>query len=188
MGYAIIRKKPGCDYLFKNLKPNMMIDSIYDIDFQELKNRNILGLLIDVDNTLIKWDKKKADEDLVQWFYKAKEENFLLCLISNNTKERVVVFKEDIDIPAIHKALKPLTKSFYKGVGMLKLSREQVAVVGDQVFTDILGGNRAGLFTILVKPIPGKEFWWTTFVRKIEKVVLIILSKSDDIIIESKKK
>lgn len=174
--------------MFQNLKPNMMIDSIYNIDFQGLKKRNIKGLLIDVDNTLIKWDKKKADKDLIQWFYKAKEENFLLCLISNNTEERVVEFKEDIDIPAIHKALKPLTRSFYKGVEILKLNKDQVAVVGDQIFTDVLGGNRAGLFTILVNPIPGREFWWTTFVRRIEKIVLKKISKSDDIIIERKKK
>lgn len=158
--------------MLQYLKPNMMIDSIYDIDFQELKRRNIKGLLIDVDNTLIEWDKEKADPELIQWFYKVKKENILLCLISNNTKERVVKFKEDIDIPAIHRALKPLTKSFYKGIKILKLKKDEVAVIGDQIFTDVLGGNRAGLFTILVNPIPGKEFLWTSFMRKIEKFVL----------------
>lgn len=162
----------GCDYLLGNLKPNLMIDCIYDIDFEKLKKNNIKGLLIDVDNTLVEWDEKKADPKLIQWFYKAKEEGIALCLISNNTKERVVEFTEDIDTPAIHQALKPFTKSFYKGVEILQLEKEQVAVVGDQIFTDVLGGNRAGLFTILVKPIPGKEFWWTSIVRRLERIVL----------------
>ncbi|HHT49852.1 MAG TPA: YqeG family HAD IIIA-type phosphatase [Eubacteriaceae bacterium] len=158
--------------MLKILTPNKMIDSIYDIDFKELKEKNIQGLLIDVDNTLVGWNKREADEKLIQWFYKAKEEGFLLCLISNNTEERVVEFKKDMDIPAIHKALKPLTKSFIRGVNIMNLKREEVAVIGDQIFTDVLGGNRAGLYTILVQPIPGREFWWTTLVRRLEKIVL----------------
>lgn len=153
-----------------------MIDRIYDIDFEKLKKNNIRGLLIDVDNTLVEWNEKNAHPELIQWCHKAKEENISLCLISNNTKERVVELKKDIDTPAIHQALKPLPRSFYKGVEILQLKKEQVAVVGDQIFTDILGGNRAGLFTILVKPIPGKEFWWTSLVRRIERIVLKKLS------------
>src|SRR5690554_7922011 len=116
----------------------MMIDGIYDLDFQDMKDRNIKGLLIDIDNTLVGWDTKKADEKLINWFYRAKVEGFSLCLISNNTKDRVVEFKEDLDIPAIHKALKPLGFSFYRGAKVLGLQKCQIAVIGDQIFTDIL--------------------------------------------------
>ena len=153
------------------LKPDMMMDSIYDLDFQDIKKRNIRGLLIDIDNTLVGWDKKKADEKLIGWFYRAKEEGFSLCLISNNTKDRVVEFKEDLDIPAIHKALKPLSFSFRRGVKVMGLEKSQVAVIGDQIFSDILGGNITGLFTILVTPIPSKNFGGT-FVRKIERFAM----------------
>lgn len=166
--------------MLKNLKPNLMVDTIYDIDLKALKERNISGLLIDVDNTLVEWNKREADEKLIQWFYQAKEEGFSLCLISNNTEERVVEFKKDIDIPAIHKALKPLTRSFVRGVNIMKLKRAEVAAIGDQIFTDVLGGNRAGLFTILVKPIPGREFWWTSLVRKVERLVLKRLIQSHE--------
>ncbi|MCR1897969.1 YqeG family HAD IIIA-type phosphatase [Irregularibacter muris] len=168
-----------------NLKPNMMLDSIFQLDFQDLKSRNIKGLLVDLDNTLVEWDKKKADERLIQWFYQVKEEGFSICIISNNTEDRVVEFKEDLDLPAIHKALKPLTRAFRKGVKILGLKKEQVAVIGDQIFTDVLGGNRAGLFTILVKPIGNQEFWWTTFVRRIEKRLLKRLLNPEEVIIRT---
>ena len=83
------------------------MDSIYDLDFPS-KKRNIRGLLIDIDNTLVGWDKK-ADEKLIGWFYRAKEEGFSLYL-SNNTRISGR-FKEDL-VSAIHKALKPLSSPF----------------------------------------------------------------------------
>lgn len=156
----------------KNLKPDMMLDSIYDIDYIKLKNLNKKGLLIDLDNTLIEWDKRKAEEKLINWLLHTQKEGFKICIISNNTEDRVIEFIGDLEIPTIHKALKPMRKSFNKGIGILGLKKQEIAVVGDQVFTDILGGNRTGLYTILVKPMGGKEFWWTTIVRKIEKIVL----------------
>src|SRR5690554_3389492 len=125
--------------MLRILNPDMMIDTVYELDLEHLKKRGIKGLLIDIDNTLVGWDTKKADEKLIAWFYKVNNAGFAICLISNNTEDRVVKFKEDLDLPAIHKALKPFTFSFNRGVEILQLGKHEVAVVGDQIFTDVLG-------------------------------------------------
>jgi len=84
---------------------------------------------------------------------------------------------EKLKLPAIHRASKPRTGAFRKAMKTLGTNVENTAVIGDQIFTDVLGGNRMKLFTVLVVPLEGREFWWTTFVRKIERHVLKVVLK-----------
>lgn len=159
------------------LVPKYYVDSIFDIDLDMIKERGIDNLIIDIDNTLVAWDKKTAPKSVIGWFNKLKEKGFNICLVSNNTEDRVVKFTENIKIVAFHKARKPFKTTFLKAMDYLKASKENTAIIGDQIFTDVLGGNRVGIYTILVVPIESKEFWWTEFVRNIERFVLRKIKK-----------
>lgn len=162
----------------KNLLiPKLYVDSIFDIDLDKLKEMGIHNLIVDIDNTLVAWDKKTAPRSVIEWFDKLKKKGFNICLVSNNTEDRVVKFTENIQIFAFHRAKKPFKTTFYKAMNYMKSTKENTAVIGDQIFTDVLGGNRVGLYTILVVPIESKEFWWTEFVRNIERFILKKLKK-----------
>ncbi len=163
--------------MLKLLTPDLHIESVFKLDLEKLKKNDIEGLIIDIDNTLVSWDIKYITERAKQWLLDLEKEGFKVCLVSNNTKDRVVVFNEELKLPAIHRALKPRTGAFKKAMKILGTTAENTAVIGDQIFTDVLGGNRIGLFTVLVVPIVGKEFWWTTFMRKIERHILKIILK-----------
>jgi len=159
------------------LIPKLYVDSIFEIDLQKLKEIGINNLIIDIDNTLVAWDKKTAPRSVIEWFDKIKEMGFNMCLVSNNTEDRVVKFTENIKIFAFHKARKPFKTTFLKAMSYMKSNPKNTAVIGDQIFTDVLGGNRIGLYTILVVPIESKEFWWTEIVRNFERFILRKIKK-----------
>lgn len=161
----------------KLLTPDLYVESVLHIDLNKLKNTNIRGLIIDIDNTLVAWDIKYASDKTKEWLLNLKKEGFEVCLVSNNTEDRVVTFNEDLKLPAIHRATKPRTGPFRKAMKIMGTEIYNTAVIGDQIFTDVLGGNRIGLYTVLVIPIESKEFWWTTLVRKLERYVLRIVLK-----------
>jgi len=131
----------------KGLLPDFFFNDIYKIDKEFLYNNNIKGLLLDIDNTLISNTVHDADEKLKTWIYEKKADGIKLCIVSNGKGPRVERFNI-FGIPAVHKAKKPFKKGFLKGIEMLKLQNDEVAVVGDQIFTDVWGGNRAKIKTI----------------------------------------
>ena len=154
------------------LTPNYYYNSIYEVDLALLKRNDIKGLIIDIDNTLVGWDTPLPTAEVKQWLDKLKENGFAVCLVSNNNKKRVMHFSKELNIPFIYQAKKPTKKNFLAAMKILETTNPKTAVIGDQIFTDILGGNRLKLTTILIKPIKSKEFWWTNFVRKIERRVI----------------
>ena len=155
-----------------NLIPQIHINSPYELDIEILKKNYIEGIIIDIDNTLVPWSEKYADQRVIDLVNMLIKEGYKLCILSNGTKNRVSVFNKDLKLPAVHNAAKPSRAAFNKALGFLGTKPQNTAVIGDQIFTDILGGNRLGLFTILVVPQSSKEFLWTRFVRQIEKLVL----------------
>ena len=155
-----------------NLIPNIHVNSPYDLNIEVLKKNSIEGIIIDIDNTLVPWSEKYADQRVMDLVAGLQKEGFKLCILSNGTKNRVAVFNQDLKLPAVHNAAKPSRAAFHKALGHLGTHPEKTAVIGDQIFTDILGGNRVGLFTILVVPLSSKEFIWTRFVRQVEKLIL----------------
>lgn len=162
------------------LIPQLYVDSIFDIELQKLIDNGIEGLIVDIDNTLVAWDKKTAPASVLKWFEKVEDSGLKICLVSNNTEDRVVKFTEKIKIYAVHSAKKPTKAPFEKAMKYLGTDKNNTAVIGDQIFTDVLGGNRIGIYTILVVPIESKEFWWTTIVRKFERFVLRNIKKGEN--------
>ncbi len=129
-------------------------DSIYDLSGEALERRGIRLLLADLDNTLVPYGVPLPDQRLKDWRDELAAHGVTLFILSNNRHEhRPRVFSEGLDVPFIGHAGKPKTPSFYVAMERMGVTKEQTAIVGDQVFTDALGGNRAGVTTILVKPI-----------------------------------
>ena len=120
------------------LYPNTYVTNVKEITIELLNKNNIKGLLLDVDNTLIDFDLKIL-EGSKDWINSLKENNFKLCILSNTNKiEKVKMVAKELDIPYVYFAKKPFKKGFKKGAELLKLQPNQIAVVGDQIMTDVL--------------------------------------------------
>lgn len=159
------------------LCPNQFLHNVTEINLDYLKARGIKGLLLDLDNTLVGWDSDILTEDLNQWLKQAQAQGFKLCLVSNGIPKRVRYFAKQMGVPAIIPALKPRRAPFRQALKELQLSFQEVAMIGDQIFTDVLGGNRLGIYTILIKPLSKEELRVTKIVRKIERRVLKYLKR-----------
>ncbi len=167
--------------MLENLKPKLYVDSIYHINFEKLKKIGIKGIIIDLDNTITEWNNPELPQKAIDWFNKMLDDGLKACIASNNSESRVVTAAGKLGIPYIAKAKKPRKAAFKRAMEKMGTSPDTTAVVGDQIFTDILGGNRLNLFTILVVPINTKEFIGTRLVRIIERRVLKGLVPNKDV-------
>ena len=162
----------------KRLIPDLFVESVYDIDLDQLQARGIKGIITDLDNTLVRWDEPDATPKLIEWLDHVRDTRGIkVCIVSNNQDHRVERFAKPLDIPWIAKARKPKNAPFHKGLNLLGTKVEETVVIGDQLFTDVLGGNRMGLYTILVVPVGEKEFIGTKVLRLMERVALRILRR-----------
>lgn len=159
------------------LYPDMYVDSLLDIPLDELQGKNIKAFILDLDNTITEWNSNYIREEIAAWFKTILDQGFKACILSNNGQQRVVQVAQSLGIPFISRAQKPRRGAFRRAVELMGVQPEETAVIGDQIFTDVLGGNRAGLFTILVVPIARREFVGTKFSRAMEYFVLRRLRK-----------
>ncbi|NMA54661.1 MAG: YqeG family HAD IIIA-type phosphatase [Firmicutes bacterium] len=159
------------------LCPQLFLRSVFDLPVSQLKDRGIRGLIFDLDNTLLYWNSCEVTGDARKLFRQLEHEGFLSCLVSNNKKTRVESVAQVLNLPAISKARKPSRRAFRQALATLGTSAKETAVVGDQLFTDVLGGNRMGLYTVLVKPLSKTEFIGTRLMRYIERIALRQLIK-----------
>lgn len=160
------------------LYPNKYFDRITDISIDFLNENNIKALILDVDNTLIDIDKKMI-EGLEKWVDKMKENNIKLYVLSNSNKlKKVQQVSNKLKLEYSHFGTKPLKRGFKKALRILNEKPENVAVIGDQIFTDVLGANRCKMFSILVKPIDEKDIWITVLKRPIENKIIEKYKKS----------
>ena len=163
--------------MLKILYPDLYVDSLMDIPLQELKSSGKKAFILDLDNTVTEWNSNEIRAEVAQWFAQVKEQEFKACIISNNGAKRVEKVAHSLGIPFISRAGKPRRGSFRKAVSLMETIPEAAVVIGDQIFTDIMGGNRAGLFTILVVPIASREFLGTKIPRALEYFVLKHIKK-----------
>lgn len=150
------------------LYPDGHFEKVEEITIKYLQDNKIKALILDVDNTLIDY-QKHLEKSVIQWAKNLKEQGVKLYILSNtNQKEKVEKVAKALEIPYRNLAKKPFKTGFLKVQKELKEKAENIAVVGDQIFTDIIGGNRCRMFTILVEPINPKDFWYTAWKRPIE--------------------
>ncbi len=159
------------------LYPKSYFSKVENISIEFLNKNKIKALILDVDNTLI--DKQKIlSEEIVKWTRELKGQGVKLYILSNsNDKEKLKNISKKLDIPYHRFAMKPLKRGFKKVQRELNEKPENIAIVGDQIFTDIIGGNRCKMYTILVDPIKENEFWYTAWKRPIENKIKEQLKK-----------
>lgn len=149
----------------------MYVPSIYQINFEQLKQKSINSIIIDLDNTLVESSQMHVPPQLRNWLKALQENQFKITIVSNNSKDRVSQFARSLDIPYIYAARKPLAIAFHKAMRIMESELNQTVVVGDQLLTDVLGGNRLGIYTILVVPVSEHEGWMTRVNRKLERMI-----------------
>lgn len=175
--------------LFKRLIPKLQVETVFDIDLEALYERGYRGIITDLDNTLVGAKAPEATPELIAWFEKVRDAGFKLVIVSNNKLTRVSTFATPLKIEYVHEARKPSNTPFRKAMKMMELTEEQTIVVGDQMLTDVFGGNRLGLFTVLVLPIAiADEGIMTKFNRRIERIALSRLRRKGLWLEEEKKK
>lgn len=167
--------------MFDKFLPSEYVKSVFDIQPKVLKEKGIKGIITDLDNTLVAWDEANATPEVIKWLELMDQHDIKVTIISNNNGSRVEIFSDPLNVPFIGSARKPLTRAFKRGADLMGLSRDEVVVVGDQLLTDIFGGNRAGFYTILVVPIVQSDAAITKFNRKIERKILNHLRKKGKI-------
>ncbi|WNQ13406.1 YqeG family HAD IIIA-type phosphatase [Paenibacillus aurantius] len=164
--------------MLNNLIPSQQVNSIYDILLPELWKNGVKGIITDLDNTLVGAKVPLATPELIEWLKHVQQLGFKVVIVSNNRHARVSKFADPLGIPFIFSAKKPSNAAFRRALTMMNLPAEAVAVIGDQMLTDVLGGNRMGLHTILVQPISLlDEGFFTKVNRRLEKIALTFMKK-----------
>lgn len=157
--------------------PDIYQKSIYDINYQKLWNQGIKCLMFDLDNTLVTPSTKKPTDDVKNLFKKLKKMGFRVIIFSNSSKRRVKPFKDELEVDCSASSRKPCKKKFLKVLSFYNYTITEVAIIGDQIMTDVLGGNKIGILTILVTPICKKDMILTKFNRIAERIVIRKMSK-----------
>lgn len=168
----------GVDDLYKKFMPDEYVKDIFHISPDSLKEKGIKGIMTDLDNTLVEWDRPEATPEIIEWIRSMEQAGLQVTILSNNKELRVKAFCDPIGAPFICAARKPLRKSFTRALSMMGLKKEEVVMVGDQLMTDILGGNRFGVHTILVVPVASSDGFFTKFNRMMERRIMGKLKRS----------
>ena len=147
-----------------------------------LKKNKIKALLLDVDNTLVDYSKKMTKE-VKTWVKDLKGQGVKMYILSNtNDKDKIMKVANELEIKYHIFAMKPLKKGFKKCQKELGEKSENIAIIGDQIFTDIIGGNRCNMFTILVEPLDKKDFWYTAWKRPLENKIKNKIKGENDVL------
>ncbi|MDD2234362.1 MAG: YqeG family HAD IIIA-type phosphatase [Desulfitobacteriaceae bacterium] len=156
--------------------PTFQAESLNGISIERLVRDGIRGLIIDLDNTMTPWNDPEISPGVQKWFAELQAAGIQSCVVSNNKhRGRVAVVAEKLGIPFVFRATKPRGRAFRTGMKIMQTGPKDTAVIGDQLFTDILGGNRLNLYTILVVPISKHEFVGTRFLRWMEKILIWLI-------------
>lgn len=153
------------------LKPQYRFDCILDITADDLKSVGTKLVLLDADNTLSLHGSQKPHEGVPEWIEEIKKSGINLVIVSNNSEDRIKPFAEKLGLPFVYKSAKPLPKGFKKACKMFGVSPKESAVIGDQIFTDVLGGNLIGAKVFLTEPLGPETNSFIKLKRKLEKYI-----------------
>ena len=152
--------------------PNYMFENVEKIPFNLIHSERIKGIMFDMDNTLIN-GKYTHTKELKMWIKEMKKQGIKMCIFSNTTRiNKVKKVAKEFGMNYIYNGFKPFKFGFKKAEKLLQIDKENLVIIGDQLFTDIYGGNRYGIKTILVKPIEDKEIFLTKMKRPLERKII----------------
>ncbi|MBQ5667447.1 MAG: YqeG family HAD IIIA-type phosphatase [Oscillospiraceae bacterium] len=152
-------------------KPDFRFEKITDIKTEFLLEHKIKIVLIDADNTLSLHGSKKPASGVPEWLEEIKKEGFVPVIISNNSENRIRPFAEKLGLPFVFKSAKPLPKGFKKATEKFGFKPEETAVIGDQIFTDVLGGKLFGAKVFLTEPLGPETDFFIKIKREFEKFI-----------------
>lgn len=156
--------------------PHRYAHSVLEVLPEQLSERGIEGVILDLDNTLVRWAREELTEEIRGWVEGLRASGLKFCLLSNSVlSRRVERVAEAFGCPNIRKAQKPRPDGFHRAMKTMNTTPATTAVIGDQMFTDILGGNRVGIYTIMVKPMSKGEFVYTRLVHRPPETLLLRL-------------
>ncbi|MFD1864014.1 YqeG family HAD IIIA-type phosphatase [Planococcus chinensis] len=170
--------------MYHKFVPSQYVKKVFDITPESLLERGIQGIITDLDNTLVEWDRPDATPMLIDWLKSMKDAGIQVVIVSNNNELRVKSFADPLGIPFIYQARKPMGRAFRKALKLLNAPREKVVVIGDQMLTDIFGGNLNKLHTILVLPVAQSDGFFTRFNRLVERRIMKRLKEKGQIMWE----
>jgi len=153
-------------------RPTHYVSGTTSLDLGALVAAGVKGLLVDIDNTIMARKSGVLPPTAATWIADVRAAGLAVCLLSNNWHDYVHGFASELGVPIVAKALKPLPFGFRTGARALGLTTRQCAVVGDQLFTDVLGGNLVGATTVLVVPVSASDLPHTLVLRRIERLIM----------------
>lgn len=155
------------------LTPDLFVESVCDLDPDRVKSLGLDALLLDVDCTLKRYRATEVADDVRRWIDALRGAGIKLCLVSNGKPGRIGAFARQLELPFVGLACKPLPRGCRQALDLLGVPAARAAMVGDQMFADLLAGKLSGLYCILVRPIhPEDEPWFTQFKRPFERWIL----------------
>jgi HAD superfamily phosphatase (TIGR01668 family) len=148
------------------LQPHRCVKGVLELTPERLKQWEIESLLLDVDCTLKRYTQTEVDPEIARWLAELREARIACCIVSNGREPRIRAFAEKLGLPYVAKAIKPFTGGVKRAMRQISADPRKTAIVGDQLFADILAGRFAGIQTILVEPIhPEEEPFYTRMKR-----------------------
>lgn len=163
-----------------NFLPDVYQKSIYHINYDKLLDDGIKCILFDLDNTCAPYKDSEPNKKLIELFETLKDMGFKLVIFSNAPKRRIYPFKKALNVDCLARARKPIKNSFLKIIKLFGYDLSEVAIVGDQLYKDILGGNRVGITTVLVNPMSKDDMIFTKLIfRNLEKIKYCELAKKE---------
>lgn len=153
--------------------PDKYFSSVTSIDVEwDLLRVHLDHVLLDIDNTLLRRDNHEVPLAVQQWLAKAGQKGVKLCLLSNNFHDSVFDLARDLDLPIVAKAMKPLPLGYARAMKLIEGSRENTVMVGDQLFTDVVGAHAFGITAYMVCPLVEEDLKHTLMLRRVERVLL----------------
>ncbi|ORO92361.1 YqeG family HAD IIIA-type phosphatase [Streptococcus mitis] len=158
--------------VIENYMPDFAVEAVYDLTVPSLQAHGIKAVLVDLDNTLIAWNNPDGTPEMKQWLHDLRDAGIRIIVVSNNTKKRVQRAVEKFGIDYVYWALKPFTLGINRAMKEFHYEKSEVVMVGDQLMTDIRAAHRAGIRSILVKPLVQHDSIKTQINRARERRVM----------------
>ena len=160
-----------------SMLPSIIVEAVTDLTPEMLSERGIELLMLDFDNTIVPYTSDIPEPLMEQWLYDMKQSDVKICVVSNSKNQRVRIFCKNYGIDCITHAKKPFPKGIRECLAKYRLPASKCALAGDQIFTDVLGGNLFGCHSILVEPIQPESTAFFKFKRFLEKIILFFYRK-----------
>lgn len=162
----------------KLLTPDAIVDRVEDVTLEQLRTLNVCGIALDLDNTIVPWHTADLSPQISAWVSALVSAGLRVCLVTNNYAQQAKDVARMLGVPMVAGALKPMPTAFRRALSTLAVPADKSVVIGDQLFTDVLGGKLLGMKAILVRPIGAREFFTTRFMRVMERPLLDRMRKT----------